>query len=187
MNDVIFTEFPLKEKTSCGLPIPHAKWFRAQFRYFKEDCKLRREKKIEDFILNNNISKIHLISDNPILESFLENSQTVQRTSIELADMLVITDQRFSRLTTNNIINSLKQYLDKVPMVYLCLNKHYINYNDAGLFDQSLPDNYDTAITVWLKNSLSPYTVHNISSNFDETGAKFTWVLPPCEYLICKN
>ena len=187
MKKVTFVQYPLATRTSCGLSIPHNKWFRAQFRYFAENCKLRREKKLEDFILNNGYAKIHHFRDNPLLEYFFSITPTIKEVPIEHSELLVITDQRFSRLTTKNIILNLKQYLKIVPEIYLCLNKHYLNYNDAGDFDQTLPDDYDQAITEWLRKNLSGCRVHNISTNFKETGADFTWVMPPCEYLICRN
>jgi hypothetical protein len=187
MKKVSFSQNPLNGQATCGLPISHDKWFKAQFRYFKEDCKLRREKKIEDFILNNNFKQIHHIRDNPVLVNFFQSTPLIKQVPINQAELLIITDQKFSRLTTKNIILNLKQYLKLVPKIYLCLNKHYLNYNDAGEFDSSLPDDYDTAITVWLRKKLPNYSIHNISLNFKESGSDFTWVLPPCEYLICRN
>ena len=82
MKSVIFKQFPLEEKTSCGLPIPHDRWFRAQFRYFKEDCKLGREKNIEDYILNN-ARRVHFYKDNPVFNAFLEQHPEIQVVPIE--------------------------------------------------------------------------------------------------------
>lgn len=187
MKKATFVQYPLATRTSCGLPIPHDKWFRTQFRYFAENCKLRREKKLEDFILNNGYIKVHHLRDNPLLEHFFSNSIIHKEVPLNQAELLIITDQRFSRLTTKNIIISLKQYLKVVPTIYLCLNKHYLNYNDAGEFDQELPDDYDQAVTMWLRKKMPDVHIHNISTNFKETGADFTWVMPPCEYIICRN
>jgi hypothetical protein len=180
MKKVIFTQYPLAERTSCGLPISHDRWFRAQFRYFEENCKLRREKRIEDFVSNNNFTKVHILRDNPVLESIIQ-------CPLGQADLLIITDQRFSRLSLTNIIKSLETYLKSIPTIYLCLNKHYLNYNDIGPLDQNLPNNYDAAITAWLQKNLLNTKVFNVSSNFVETGADFTWVIPPSEHIICKN
>lgn len=186
MKSVIFKQFPLEEKTSCGLPIPHDRWFRAQFRYFKEDCKLGREKNIEDYILNN-ARRVHFYKDNPVFNAFLEQHPEIQVVPIEQAELLVITHQGFSRLDTSVIVNKLKELLTQVPKIYLCLNKHYINYNDATVLDNTLPDDYNYAITTWLQKSLPNTIVNNISINFNETGADFTWVIPPCEILICRQ
>lgn len=186
MKPITFTQFPLEEKTSCGLPIPHEQWFRAQFRYFAEDCKLGREKNIEDFILNN-ARCVHFFKDNPVFESFLTSHPEIKVVPIEQAELLVITHQGFSRLDTKVIISNLTELLKQVPKIYLCLNKHYLNYNDATVLDDTLPDDYNYAITHWLQKELPEATVNNVSINFDETGSDFTWVVPPCEIVICRR
>ena len=186
MKSVTFKQFPLEEKTSCGLPIPHDRWFRAQFRYFAEDCKLGREKKIEDFILNN-ANRVHFFKDNPVFEKFLDTYSHINVVPLEQAELLVITHQGFSRLDTSVITSNLTDLLKQVPKIYLCLNKHYINYNDASVLDKTLPDDYNQAITQWLQRELPEAIVNNISVNFDETGSDFTWVIPPCEVLICRR
>jgi len=186
MKPVTFSQYPLQEKSSCGLHIPHKRWFRAQFRYFAEDCKLNREKNIEDFI-QNNARLVHFYKDNPVFEDFLDRHPEIQVVPLEQAELLVITHQGFSRLDTRIIIERLHELLTQVPKIYLCLNKHYINYNDDGTFDSDLPDDYDSAITVWLQKNLPEAIVNNVSINFHETGADFTWVIPPCEILICRK
>jgi hypothetical protein len=185
MKPITFKQFPLAEKTSCGLPIPHDRWFRAQFRYFEEECKLGREKNIEDFILNN-AKHVHFYKDNPAFDSFLEQHPEINIVPINQADLLVITHQGFSRLDTGVIVYNLTHLIKQVPKIYLCLNKHYINYNDSTV-DSTLPNDYNQAITQWLQKALPETIVNNISTNFDETGSDFTWVIPPCEILICRR
>jgi hypothetical protein len=186
MKQVEFSYYPLQEKTSCGLPIPHDRWFRAQFRYFAENCKLGREKNIEDFILNN-ATRVHFFKDNPVFDDFLNKHPEIQVVPVDRAELLIITHQGFSRLDTKAIIDNLHNLLTQVPKIYLCLNKHYINYNDSGTFDDTLPDDYNRAITMWLQKNLPRAIVNNISINFNETGSDFTWVIPPCEFLICRK
>jgi len=186
MKPVIFTQNPLSENQSCGLPIPHDRWFRAQFRYFKEDCKLGREKHIEDYILNN-ATFVHFYRDNPVFEQFLIDHPEIKNVAIDQAELLVITHQGFSRLDTNVIVDNLQELLTQVPKIYLCLNKHYLNYNDAGFFNRDLPNDYNRAITEWLQTALPGAVVNNVSINFNETGSDFTWVIPPCEILICRR
>lgn len=184
MKPVIFKTNPLENRRTV---YNHKDWFRKQFKYFVEDCKLLREKKLEDFILNNGYTKLHVIRDNTVLEDFLDANSQITQVPIEQAELLVITDQRFSRITAKNIINGLNNYLTQVPAIYLCLNKLYLNYNDEFAVDYVLPEDEDAAVTQWLRTELSDARVFNLSTKFQETGANFTFVLPPCEHLICRS
>lgn len=184
MKKIVFKQNPLENKRSV---FHHKNWFKRQFNYFSGDCKLLREKKLEDFILNNGFKKIHVIRDNTVLDDFLQRALQISQVPLEDAELLIITDQRFSRLSSKNIINSVAGYLEKVPNIYLCLNKLYLNYNDEFVPDSSLPDQEDAAVTAWLKQSLPHARIFNIGINFRETGANFTFVMPPSEHLICRN
>lgn len=184
MKPVTFKINPLHGRRSV---YNHKDWFRKQFKYFAEDCKLLREKKLEDFILNNGYTKLHVIRDNTVLEDFLQSNPQISQVPMDSAELLIITDQRLSRITAKNLINTINEYLEQVPNIYLCLNKLYLNYNDEFKTDYPLADDEDLAVTQWLSAELPGARVVNLSTKFQETGANFTFVLPPCEHLICRN
>ena len=66
---------------------------RLQRNFFTEEPKLRREKQIEDFILLNEFKKIKFVRDTDVLDS-VQNLAVLS--SVE-SDLVVITDQKFSR------------------------------------------------------------------------------------------
>jgi hypothetical protein len=163
----------------------HPNWGRLQLRYFEEVCKIRREKNIEDYIITNGISRVHVIKDNAILDQFFieNNIEIVDPVSAEL---VVITDQRFSRLSVTNIIIQLTELLKSCSRIYLCLNKYYLNANES-LIDNTLPENYDAAIIKWLEKNLPNTIAINCTEQFVEDGSCFTWVVPSSEILLCKR
>lgn len=163
----------------------HPNWNRLQLRYFEEVCKIRREKNIEDFILMNGIQRVHVIKDNSILDEFFVNNR-IQLVEADDADLVVITDQRFSRLSVNNMLTQLRNILNRCPKIYFCLNKYYLNANEGNVYP-NLPEEYDPAIVRWLTDNLVDTVVLNRSEIFEEDGSCFTWVVPSCELLICKK
>lgn len=163
----------------------HPDWGKIQLRYFGPNCKIIREKNIEDFIVNNGIKTVHLVKDNTILDDFILD-QGISVVDPTLAELVVITDQRFSRLSPGIIISKLQNYLDSCSRIYFALNRYYLNANESFV-DPNLPEHYDTAIVRWLEDNLKDVIVLNISEIFQEDGAHFTWVVPSCELLICKK
>ena len=163
----------------------HQNWNRLQLRYFGEECKSRREKNIEDWIINNGVCSVHLIKDNDILDQFLNNYQIAQ-VPVDQADLIIITDQRFSRLDTSVMIDKLKKLLTECPRIYFALNKYYLNANEAEIYS-NLPENFDHAVVTWLSQQLPDAVILNRSEIFVEDGSCFTWVVPSCEILICKK
>lgn len=163
----------------------HPTWDKIQLRYFKEDCKIRREKNIEDFIITNGIKKIHLIKDNLILENFLKknNIETVPASHSEL---VVITSQQFSRLHPGIMIKKLTDLVNNTPIVYFCLNKYYLNSIES-VCNKDLDDNYDAAVVQWLKQQIPNTNIVNLTETFIEDGSCFTWVVPSSEILICRK
>lgn len=170
-------------------PHPHAwrhpKWNRIQLRYFGALCKTRREKNLEDFIITNGINRVHVIKDNSILDSFLVDYQ-IEQTDPGSADAVIITNQQFSRLDVSVMLSKLVALLDQCPLIYLCLNKYYLNANES-IRDHDLADNYDVAIVQWLSKHITNANIINISSTFAEDGSWFTWVVPSTELLLCQK
>jgi len=163
----------------------HSKWNKIQLWYFNEQCKIRREKNIEDLILTNGFTKIHLIKDNSILEEFLDENQ-IQLTSPDQADCVIITHQQFSRQDPENLLQMLNALFDQCPIIYFCINKYYLNSNE-GIVCPDLVDNYDAAIVQWLTRNIYDSRVINLTEIFVEDGSCFTWVVPSSEILICKK
>lgn len=149
---------------------------RLQRNFFVEQCVLRREKQIEDFIRLNGFKNVFVSADTDILSSV---------PSVELmyqADLAVITDQKFSRLPCPAIIDVIDRIMAAVPVLYLCLNRHYINI-DNSFHDQDLDDNFNVAITQWLKKNLSHHVL-DLSLDYLDIGHTFTWAVPDRHYVI---
>lgn len=163
----------------------HPNWGRLQLRLFAEECKIRREKNIEDYIINNGINKVHVLKDNKILDKFF-NEHNIQLVTPDNAELVIITDQRFSRFTVKNMITELNLLLDSCPRIYFCLNRYYLNAAETFV-DPGLPEHFDTAIVKWLENNLRDTVVLNRSEIFVEDGSCFTWVVPSCEVLLCRK
>ena len=177
MKSVKFSKHPLHWR--------HPKWGKLQLRYLVEDCKIRREKNIEDYIINNGIQRVHVIKDNQILDDFFVQQGT-QLVDPATAELIIITDQRFSRLSAKNMLIRLNQLLAQCPRIYFALNRYYLNANE-DMVDSTLPEHFDHAIVVWLTKNLADTIVLNRSEIFLENGSYFTWVVPSCELLICKK
>jgi len=169
---------------SHRMPWRHGTWDKIQLQYFGPNRKIRREKNLEDYIINNGVSRLHLIKENLILDKFIEQQQ-IKLVEPELADLVVIIDQRFSRLDHQVLIDKLNSLLAVCPRIYFALNRYYLNANET-FQDASLPDNFDHAIVQWLEHKLNAIVL-NRSENFIEDGSWFTWVIPSCELLICRK
>lgn len=159
-------------------------WNKIQRSYFVEDFKLRREQQIEDFILLNGFNKVRFKIDTDIFLNF-DTSRIVKSSSA--ADLVVITDQKFSRYPCPVILSKIQAQLEKCSHLYLCLNRHYINI-DNSYRDTTLDDNFSIAITQWLQKGLPTLDVIDLSQNYLDCGQSFTWVIPDKHYYIkCKN
>jgi hypothetical protein len=177
MTDVIFKSWPHTWR--------HPKWNRIQLRYFGSDYKIRREKTLEDFLITNGIKKIHLIKDNSILDTFLQENKIEQVEPAE-ADVVIITNQQFSRLDVSVMLQKLNRLLSECDLIYFCLNKYYLNANESEI-DSMLPEEYDAAIPQWLSKHIPNARIINLTSTFIEDGSWFTWVIPSSEILICRK
>lgn len=147
---------------------------RLQRNFFEHDVVLRREKQIKDFLLLNGFNKVHYITDTDV---FLESNSV----DISQAEIIVVTDQKFSRYSCPTIVNNIRSLVAHCPL-YLCLNRHYINI-DNQFHDFGLDKNFPVAITQWLKRSLDA-TVIDLSLNYLDCGNAFTWAIPDRHYFI---
>ena len=93
---------------------------RLQRNFFTEEIKLRREKQIEDFVLLNEFDKITLVTDTDVLTSIKKYEVDANVDS----DLVIITDQKFSRYPCPAMIEKINWYLERCPCLYLCLNRH---------------------------------------------------------------
>jgi hypothetical protein len=177
MNNLTFSRHPHAWR--------HPNWGRLQLRYFEEVCKIRREKNIEDYIVTNGIKRVHVIKDNGILDQFFTDNQ-IELVEPVHAELIVITDQRFSRLVVKNMLERLNTLLNDCPRIYFCLNKYYLNANEA-IADTELTEEYDAAIVEWFTKNLNDTIVLNRTEQFVEDGSCFTWVVPSSELLLCKR
>ena len=154
-------------------------WGKIQKNYYKEPVYLRREKQIEDFIKLNEFKKIYVVKDTDVLKDLPTVDSPGQ------ADLIVITDQKFSRLPCTAIIESIEQLLTQCSEIYLCLNRHYINMDDSYC-DRDLSDHFPLAITQWLKKNLSAQVLDMSLDYYLDRGNYFTWVIPDRMYYIKK-
>ena len=153
-------------------------WGKVQKDYYLDSVYLRREKQIEDFITLNEFKKIYILKDTDVLKTVTE---VVDNPSS--ADLIVITDMKFSRYPCTAMLEAVEQLLDQCPHLYLCLNRHYINIDDTYT-DQTLSDNFNLAITQWLKKNLTKSKVIDLSLDYLDQGDWFTWVVPDRMYYI---
>ena len=156
----------------------HKNWDRLQKSFFTEPYELHEKIKIEQFVKEKGFKKVFHIKDNHIDFDF----DTVDVK--EQADLILITDQKFSRSTCSQIIHNIKSLSEVCPHVFVCLNRHYLNITGVET-DESLPDDYESAIQSWLEKSLGS-TVINYSEKFTDDGQYFTWVIPDQKFYIKK-
>ena len=173
--------FELSQDISICRPTTLYKWARiwgkVQKSYYQDTVYLRREKQIEDFVLLNGFQTVYVEKDTDILKKLATTDQ------MHLADLVVITDQKFSRLPCAGIIEKINAILDRCPSLFLCLNRHYINI-DNTYHDLSLSQNFNLAITQWLKKNLGGASVIDLSLDYLDRGDWFTWVVPDRMYYI---
>lgn len=152
-------------------------WSKVQKNYYPYDVYLRREKQIEDFIGLNEFKNIYLEKDTDILKNI------VSVESPDQADLVVITDQKFSRLPCVALINRIKTLLKACPNLYICLNRHYINI-DNSYKDLSLSSHFPLAITQWLKKNIPESKIIDMSLDVIDKGDWFTWAVPDRMYYV---
>jgi hypothetical protein len=154
----------------------HKNWGRMQKSFSSDAHELYEKVKIEQFVKEKQFKKVFHIKDNYIDFNF----NRVQ--SIEGADLILITDQKFSRSTCKQIIANIKALLSECPDIFLCLNRHYLNITGMEI-DKSLPDDYESAIDQWLRKSLG-LPIVNYSERFLDDGHYYTWVIPDQKFYI---
>jgi len=152
-------------------------WGKVQKNYYPKIVMLRREKQIEDFVLLNEFQSLYIVKDTDILQK-LNSVDTPEQ-----ADLVIITDQKFSRLPCPAMINNIQELLLRCPRMYLCLNRHYVNI-DNTFCDSTLSDHYPLAITQWLKKNLVSSRITDLSLDYLDCGDYFTWVVPDRMYYI---
>jgi hypothetical protein len=152
---------------------------RLQRNFFTEPVELRRERQIRDFIKLNGYQQVRFKTDTDVFGNCAREERSAT------ADLVVITDQKFSRYPCPVIIEKIQWHLEQCPALYLCLNRHYINI-DNSYHDTALDNEFTVAITQWLKNSLPGVDVVDLSLNYLDTGQQFTWAVPDRHYFIRK-
>ena len=156
-------------------------WNSAQRKFFVEDVQLRREKQIQDFLVLNEFQSVQFISDTDVFDKF----DAIPKVNVG-ADIVVITDQKFSRYPCPVILDKIQHQLTECTNLYLCLNRHYINI-DNSYHDVTLSDNFCLAITQWLRRGLPYANVVDLSLDYLDVGRSFTWAIPDRHYYIhCK-
>jgi hypothetical protein len=101
------------------------------------------------------------------------------------ADIVVITDQKFSRYPCTVLIEQIKNQLARCSQLYLCLNRHYVNI-DNSYCDAALDQNFNLAISQWLKKQLPDYDIVDLSLDYLDCGTAFTWAIPDRHFFIRK-
>jgi hypothetical protein len=152
-------------------------WGKIQKNYYQDDVYLRREKQIEDFVSLNEFKNLYIEKDTDILKNLTSVQGPAQ------ADLMIITDQKSSRLPCVAIVEKIITLLDRCPKMLICLNRHYINI-DNSYMDQTLSNHYPLAVTQWLKKNLPDAHVLDLSLDVLDRGDWFTWVVPDRMYYI---
>jgi len=152
---------------------------RLQRNFFTEPVELRRERQIRDFVTLNGYQQVQFKTDTDVFDDCARVNHSAD------ADLVVITDQKFSRYPCPVIVEKIQWHLEQCPALYLCLNRHYINI-DNSYHDTTLSNEFTVAITQWLKKSLPGVDVVDLSLNYIDTGQQFTWAVPDRHYFIRK-
>ena len=152
---------------------------RLQRNFFTEPVELRRERQIRDFITLNGYQQVRFKTDTDVFGDLPRVKRSAD------ADLVVITDQKFSRYPCPVIIEKIQWHLNQCPALYLCLNRHYINI-DNSYHDTALSREFTVAITQWLKKNLPSADVVDLSLDFEDYGRSFTWAVPDRHYFIRK-
>jgi len=155
---------------------------RVQDRFYDNQFKLRRLQQIEDFIILNNFKTVHHIEE---VRLDIDNPQIQFTSDIDVADIILVTHQGYSRYPCRGIIEQIEKWLEKCDYLYLCLNRHYLNIDNQKI-NLLLPDDYLQAITSWLIQSLPYNNVVDLSRNYLDEGKHFTWSIPDRHYYITR-
>ena len=155
---------------------------RLQRNFFAEPVQLRREKQIKDFIKLNGYTRVKFKTDTDVFNDVTDLTLCNKSSDAEL---VVITDQKFSRYPCPVLIQQIKNQLDRCSQLYLCINRHYINI-DNSYHDCALDENFNVAISQWLKKQLSEYDVVDLSLDYLDHGTAFTWAIPDRHFFIRK-
>lgn len=176
--------YKIPDKVSICQPQNLYKWAKVwggvQKKYYKDKVFLRREKQIQDFVFLNGFRDIYVEKDTDVFKTMATVDDPSQ------ADLVLITDQKFSRMPCVGIIERINEILSTCPRLLLCLNRHYINI-DNSFHDSHLDDNFNLAITQWLKKSIIDASVLDLSLDYLDRGDWFTWVIPDRIYFINKQ
>lgn len=152
-------------------------WGSVQKRYYTSPVQLRREKQLLDFVCLNDFKKLYIEKDTDILQSI------ISAPTPDNCNLVIIADQKFSRLPCCGIVERINQLLEQCPRLLICLNRHYINI-DNQFCDAALDTNINLAITQWLKRSLPGKSVLDLGLDYVDHGDYFTWVVPDRIYYI---
>jgi len=175
-KNVIVTKAPYLHKWGKNFKI-------IQDRFYPPGTRIRRQKQIEDFMYLNGYTKIHHIEE---VRIDFEIKNAVYVDNAQDAEIILKTDQRLDRATCNDIIAQIDTWLDICPTLYICLNRHYLNINNANI-NLELPDDYLLAIATWIKKSLPNDFVVDLSWDYIDTGDQFTWSIPDRHFYIKRN
>lgn len=154
-------------------------YLKLQQSFFVEKFVWLREKQIRDFVQLNGYSKVCLIREAKVLDDLAAEMVATP----DQAELTVIVDQRFSRLSCNHMIKKIRDLITQCPRIYICLNRHYINI-DNSFNDPSLDADWQRAITQWLVRELNPLSVIDMSFHWDDRGDYLSWSIPDRHYLI---
>ena len=174
---------PFQVETSRSLYKWARVWNATQRKFFTEQVRLRREKQIEDFIVLNEFQHVHFVIDTDVFVNFDQVTRVAQPNQ---ADLVVITDQKFSRYPCPAMIDQIQALLLQCPSLYICLNRHYINI-DNSYTNTELSNDFCLAIAQWLRKSLDGNQVIDLSQQYLDTGQSFTWALPDRHYFITRK
>jgi len=125
---------------------------------------------------------VHFVTDTDV---FVDFDQVQRVASPDQADLVVITDQKFSRYPCAVLVEQIRILLDQCPNLFVCLNRHYINI-DNSYIDSTLSDKLTLAIPQWLRKSLPQTKILDLSQDYIDHGESFTWVIPDRLFYIQK-
>lgn len=157
-----------------------ANWREQQLSWVDEPVIIQQDHDLVEYIQRNNISTAFVHGDHGFFAQYVTPINDPAKLAIWIENQY---DQLFDFDYLVDQINDVIQYnLCNNGVLYIALNKFLVcprNYN------KDLPDNYDDAITEYLKTHVNA-DMETALPSYDTKGDEFYWVHPLTRYWFKK-
>ena len=153
-------------------------WRDQQLSWFDEPVIIQQDQDLIDYIQQNNIKTAKIHGDDGYFSKYVipVNNQSV--------DFIIwIENQLFDFADLVKRVNyELQDILNHNGVLYLAVNKFLCL---PGQYDANLPENYDDAITQYLKNNINAEMEQSLP-NYNTVGNQFYWAHPLTRFYFKK-